>query len=195
MKRNSRSILLSGLAILATGVLAGCPADQVRFYDDVDLTFDFKPFDPLHPPGDELHQPYVAGSEFRMWAHRDHDKMDLSDSYADSEDPGVLDVWDSVADEETVGFKCRAVSEGTTQVVVYRREGSTRTWGRAFVEVVQPAKAEVTFAGPLFIGADRDEYRVQMSMKASNSGFSISRLIVNAAMRLRRKYSWNFATK
>ncbi len=170
MKRNSRSILLLGLAVAATGVLAGCPADQVHFYDDVDLTFDFKPFDPLHPPSDELHQPYVAGTEFRMWAHRDHDKMDLTDSYADSEDPGVLDVWDSVADDDSVGFKCRAVSEGTTWVVVHRREGSTRTWGRALVEVVQPAKAQVTFAGPLFIGADRDEYRVGGSVNVLVGG-------------------------
>ena len=47
MRRSFRLLPVLGLAVMATGLLAGCPQDQVHFHDDLDMVFDFKPFDPL----------------------------------------------------------------------------------------------------------------------------------------------------
>ena len=161
MRRASRLLPVLGLAVVATGFLAGCPQDQVHFHDDLDMVFDFKPFDPLHPPADDLHIPYVVGTEFRMYAFRDHDKMSLEGAWAESQDPGVLALSDRFADATETSFHCVAVAPGTTDVVVWRSEAGTRSWGKAVVEVAQPTAAELTFAGPLFIDVSRDEYRVK----------------------------------
>ena len=158
MRRTTFPIL--GLAVVALGFLAGCPQDQVNFHDDLDFVFDFKPFDPLHPPGDDLHIPYVVGAEMRMYALRDHDKMNLESAWAESLDTGVLDLWDRHSDATQTDFRCRATGPGTTEVVIWRNEAGTRAWGRAAIEVAQPKTAELTFAGPLFIDAGREEFRV-----------------------------------
>ena len=155
--------LVPGLlwTLIVAGFLVGCTDDEIHFHDDMDLVFDFKPLDPFHPPPDDLHLPYVIGAQFGIYAFRDHDKMDLSDSTVSSEDSNVMEVGTVVASDAVVDFRCRAVSPGSTEIVVWRGPNSPRTWGRAFVEVAAPAKAELTFAGPLFIDASRDEYRVR----------------------------------
>lgn len=158
------------LAAATLPFLAGCPDDQIHFQDDLDMVFDFKPFDPLHPPPDQLHIPYVTGAEFRMYAFRDHDKMSLADAYPESLDPDVLDIWDDFATDEQVDFHCRAVAPGTTEVVVWRNAAGTRAWGRTFVEVVRPSVAELTFAGPLFIDTSFAEYRVHGSVNILAGG-------------------------
>jgi hypothetical protein len=86
--------------------------------------------------------------------------MDLSNAVPESEDPGVLDLWDPVATESQVDFRCQAIAPGTTEIVVWRGVQHGARWGHTVVEVARPAKAELTFAGPLFIDASRAEYRV-----------------------------------
>lgn len=146
--------------VLSVSVLSGCPQDQVNFSDDLDMVFDFKPFNPLHPPPDDLHIPYVVGAEFRMYAFRDHDRMSLEDSWAESMDHTILDIRDRQSDKEWSDFACAALRPGVTEVVLYRSASSEKEWGRAFVEVAQPDRVDLTFAGPFFIHTDPDDYRV-----------------------------------
>jgi len=148
----------------------GCPDDQVHFHDDLDFIFDFKPFDPAHPPPDELHSPYVTGARFRIYAFRDHDQMDLRGTVAVSEQPRVLDVWDTVSTREVADFNAEAMAPGMAEIVLYRGERQTATWGRALVEVADPAQADVVFAGALFIDAAPEEYRVRDTVNILQGG-------------------------
>lgn len=148
----------------------GCPDDQVHFHDDLDFVFDFRPFDPAHPPPDDLHSPYVTGARFRIYAFRDHDQMDLRGSEAISLHPGVLDVWNTSSTREVADFDAEAIAPGEAEIVLYRSARQAATWGRALVEVVDPVEADVTFAGALFIDAAPEEYRVGQTVNILQGG-------------------------
>ena len=158
-------LLLAGMMSGAAMVFAGCPDDQVSFHDDIDRIFDFQPFHPARRPPDGLHSPYVLGTEFRMYAWRDHDKMELDGAWGESLDPGVLVVSDRTSSDSVASFHCVAMGEGTADVFLYRSSDQERTWGRATVEVARPASVDMVFAGPFFVDASRDEFRVDGAVK------------------------------
>lgn len=169
---NTRRMIAALALALPALVLPGCQQDQVSFHDDLDFVFDFKPFDPFHPPPDELHSPYVTGARFHMYAYRDHDGMDLRGSEAGSRDPAIFDAWNTVASQERADFECEAMAPGETTVVLYRSAGSLGTWGRAEVEVADPDRVDLTFAGAHFIDADPLEYRVQGPVNILQGGLA-----------------------
>ncbi|MBP7127675.1 hypothetical protein KBD49_15050 [Myxococcota bacterium] len=148
----------------------GCPDDQVHFHDDLDFVFDFRPFDPAHPPPDDLHSPYVTGARFRIYAFRDHDQMDLRGAEAVSMQPGVLDVWNTGSTREVADFDAEAIAPGEAEIVLYRSSRQEGTWGRAVVEVADPVAVDVTFAGALFIDAAPEEYRVGDTVQILQGG-------------------------
>jgi len=170
MRRDRRWTLLAAVAAWAALGLAGCAEDQVHFHDDIDLVFDFEPFNPAKPPPDELHSPYVAGAVFRMYAFRDHDRMDLWSAWAESDNPTVLDIGGRENTESMHSFDCYADAPGVAEITVYRREGSRTVWGRAQVEVLFPDEARLTFAGPLFIDAPTAEFVVDGPVSVLRDG-------------------------
>jgi hypothetical protein len=152
---------LTGFAALG---FAGCPDDQVHFHDNIDLVFDFRPFNPAKPPPDDLHTPYVVGATFRMYAFRDHDRMRLDDAWVASSNPSVMDIAGLRTSESSVSFDCYPDRPGFTDITVYRNDRARTVWGRARVEVAVPDRAQLTFAGPLFINAsdhETDEFVVR----------------------------------
>ncbi len=157
-RRRSMLVLLTGLAALG---FTGCPDDQVHFHDNLDLVFDFKPFNPAKPPPDDLHSPYVVGTKFRMYAFRDHDRMNLDKAWVETSNPSVLEIGGLTTSDEVASFDCYADRPGFTDITVFRSDRSPTVWGRARVEVAYPDRAQLTFAGPLFINAPTDEFVVR----------------------------------
>lgn len=170
MRHRGHRALGTAVALLAVLGFAGCPDDQVHFHDDLDLVFDFKPFNPAKPPPDELHSPYVVGSVFRMYAFRDHDKMSLKNAWAESANPSVMEIAGRENSDSTHSFDCYADAPGETEITVYRSPSSRTVWGRAQVEVAYPDRVQLTFAGPLFINAPTDEFVVRGPVSVLRDG-------------------------
>jgi len=146
-------------AVLAAAIMvAGCNADTVHFSDSIDFVFDFAPLPP-GPRPDRLNTPYVLGTEFNMYAKREHTRMDLERAVAVSEDPGVMEVvgltkvWSRDDDDEvtSVKFRCRATGGGTTDIVLYKDSDLDESWGSTEVTVKAPNQAELYFSGPVLL--------------------------------------------
>ena len=137
------------LALLAT---AAC-GRTVTLTDDIDLTWDFKltPFDRYHQ---DLHEPYVRGARFTMWASSDDDGDKVENWAIVSSDPDILVIDDSTYDGYSLGAHVHAVGEGTVDMAVIDDHG-TRV-GHGLVHVALPDRVELDAHGYLIVGDDKD---------------------------------------
>ena len=138
--RNCAAIVLMVLA-------SACAEDRLNFSDSVDFEFDFHLLD-FGSPQDSIHDPYVVGSSFRMYASRDNDDMNVSEAWPVSLAPMVLAV-----EEVTNGMKehlwwdVNALSPGAVRVDVRKNQLASKSWDHIEVQVLMPDRVELYFAG------------------------------------------------
>jgi hypothetical protein len=152
-------LLAAGVALLT---LAAC-GPKIRFSDSVDNEFDLRLTTHYD---DRLHQPYVAGARFKIYAYDITEDNDLDGWTIVSLDPDVLDVLsvevirdeldeDEKAKTDIISAEVVTVGPGTATLEVHDDHGD---FVRATeVEVMQPDNIELHAAGPMFID---DESRV-----------------------------------
>jgi MYXO-CTERM domain-containing protein len=149
------------LACLSLAALTAC-GPKIRLSDNIDTQFD------LHPSqryDDRLHGPYVAGSSLEIYAYDTTEDNALDGWTMVSLDPDVLEVVsveiirDDLDDEDKrkvetdiIVAHVEATGPGTAILEVHNHNGK---FVRATeVVVMQPDRAELRAAGPLFIGRE-----------------------------------------
>ena len=163
----SRGLLAA--AVLST--LAACQP-RIRLSDSVDQDFDLRP---AHAYDDHLHPPYVAGSSFTIYVYDDENDHSLEGWTLRTNVPGIIDIYEQYIDRDDVEEHDKSKSEsdvlvakvtaiGTGPVVLEVYDESDHYVRGVEVEVMQPDRAELRAAGPLFI---HDEDRVSSEVDAS----------------------------
>lgn len=167
-----RNLMTLATVVVLASLTAGCEEDLVHFSDSIDLTFDFAQINPYRPPVNELHQPYVVGTQFWMNAIRNHDDMDMSDSWAESGNQNAMELSGHTRDDEAISYRCQANDVGYSTITVYRSDYMVSQLGSVVVEVAVPNRADVTFSGPYFIHGDEYKYRVDDHVNVMTGGMA-----------------------
>jgi hypothetical protein len=146
--------------VALSAVLAGCGG--VRLADSVDLTFDWNI---LTGPSNELHTPYVAGADFRVFT-TGVDREATAGWTLESSDPSVLALG------PTAEGRADASALAPGRAVLTVLDERDRPLHSAAVDVRQPDRAELLAHGPLILGRpelqeDWDEIRVVVGGSAT----------------------------
>ncbi|NJK32963.1 MAG: hypothetical protein HC927_11445, partial [Deltaproteobacteria bacterium] len=151
--------------MLATLALTACKEPDLRFEDNLDLAYDIAAvFIPDKLEADELHSPYLAGAEFRIYIWDDNDVTNFKGWHVESSDESVLRIidvdreeydWDEDDDNDedwVLIVEVQAMGAGQAELEVYDRNEDFVD--AAPIEVGVPNQVELRPAGPMFI--DRD---------------------------------------
>jgi len=132
------------LAILAFVTAASTACTDIYLSDDIDLEFNFNL---IGPPDDELHVPYVLGTNVRISAYGED--VPTSATVVSSDD-GVLVAMNS----ESNSALFSAVGVGMTDVCIMDSDESLHC---STVEVRAPTRAELYAHGELLVGDSESE--------------------------------------
>jgi len=123
---------------LVAAVGAGC-GETITLTDDLDLTWDFgitlARFD------EELHTPYVKGTEVRLEVRSDDEDRRFTGWRLESSDPSVFQLGGTGRTEYSLYVEGIAAAEGTSEITIRDDEGDVR--GRTVVEVLAPDRIEL----------------------------------------------------
>jgi MYXO-CTERM domain-containing protein len=148
--------LVAALVLVTT---TGC-GPKIRLSDSIDARFDLAI---THPYDDQLSSPYVAGSEFRIYAYDSSEDNDLEGWTMVSLDPDVLElttievVRDNLEEgdkTETDIIQASAVAIGPGRAIIEVHDEDGEFVRATEVEVMQPDRIELSAAGPMFIERD-----------------------------------------
>lgn len=132
-------ILIAVLAALS--LLTGCHSYAVA--DDIDIEFNFAP---LVGPSDQLHLPYVQGTQVSLWILGAGNSADAAHFKLKSGNESVFHI-DS---QQGGSAQCSAVGAGTAAIQVLR-DGEVVDTTEVIVKA--PTRATLTPNGPLIVGA------------------------------------------
>lgn len=144
---------LGRLMLLALAGLIFPACDGAYLSDDIDIELQFSL---VSGPSDELHLPYVAGTEVTLTAHHTDADESTGSWHLVSSDSRVLRI-DSQAGGRA---ECTALAPGQATIKVYERPGDSHPIHSSSIEVMAPTRAELYAHGPLLLDLPPQEARV-----------------------------------
>lgn len=145
------------LPAIAASVLlissTGCAPERIMFGDNIDLDFDWNP---VANNQEMMHQPYVAGSTFRIGVYSRFADEDMTGWTVEVRDPEILWIGDVEVEErvepgepESLHIDAAALAAGETVLEVFDRYG--KLVSATPVEVAVPDRAVLLPNGPLCV--------------------------------------------